>query len=161
MPAAISSHSLRLCLVLLLAGLVVATALLSPATALQFDASHIQQTAQARYGQRGAQAVARWMAMLSQHSAAPEPQQLRVVNDFWNSAVLGGEDRHIWGQNDYWATPLETLGQRAGDCEDFVIGKYFSLVHMGVPAEKLRFIYVRARMGGIGSSTTIAHMVLG
>lgn len=32
---------------------------------------------------------------------------------------------------------------------------------MGVPANKLRFIYVRARVGGPASSSQIAHMVLG
>ena len=32
---------------------------------------------------------------------------------------------------------------------------------MGVPANKLRFIYVRARIGGPASSSQVAHMVLG
>lgn len=96
-------------------------------------------------------------------TAAPEAEsrKLRQVNDFWNTAVRGGEDSNIWGQTDYWATPLETLGKRWGDCEDFVIGKYFSLVHLGVPADKLRLVYVRARLGGMGSNQSIAHMVLG
>src|SRR5690606_26911116 len=67
----------------------------------------------------------------------------------------------IWRQADYWATPLETLAKRAGDCEDFVIAKYFSLINIGVAPEKLRLIYVRARVGGMGSSQSIAHMVLG
>ena len=44
-----------------------------------------------------------------------------------------------------------------GDCEDYVIGKYFSLIHAGMPSEKLRLIYVRAQVGG----RSIAHMVLG
>src|SRR5690606_11410510 len=43
------------------------------------------------------------------------------------------------------------------DCEDFVIGKYFSLVHLGVPPDRLRLIYVRAQVDG----KSIAHMVLG
>lgn len=161
MRAASVLHQIRQYLVLLAIVMALATAAYAPATALQFDASRIHQAAQARYGQRGAQAVSRWMVMLSQQRSSPEPQQLRAVNDFWNSTVRGGEDRDIWRQPDYWATPLETLGRQLGDCEDFVIGKYFSLVHMGVPAEKLRLIYVRARIGGMGSSTTIAHMVLG
>lgn len=161
MPATISFHLVRLCLALLLVGFVVAVLSLNPATALQFDAARIQQTAKARYGQRGAQAVSQWMAMLSQQRSQPESQQLRAVNDFWNTIALGGEDINIWGKADYWATPLETLGKRAADCEDYVIGKYFSLVNLGVPAEKLRLIYVRARIGGMGSSTSIAHMVLG
>ncbi len=84
-----------------------------------------------------------------------------VANDFWNRALLSGDDITIWGKDDYWATPLESLGKGAGDCEDYVIGKYFTLLSMGVPASKLRFIYVRARVGGPASSSQIAHMVLG
>ncbi|MBP6020573.1 MAG: transglutaminase-like cysteine peptidase [Burkholderiaceae bacterium] len=134
---------------------------MEPVSALQFDAARVQQAAQARFGQRGATQLGRWLTMMSQQRSLPELQQLRAVNDFWNTTIRGGDDRNIWGKEDYWATPLETLGKQAGDCEDFVIGKYFSLVHMGVAAEKLRFIYVRARIGGMSSRTTIAHMVLG
>ncbi len=161
MRAAIFVLQPRLCFVPLVAGMVLAIAIYAPATALQFDESRIQQSVQAKYGQRGAQAVTRWLTMMSQQRSLPESQQLRAVNNFWNSTVHGGEDRYVWKQADYWATPLETLGRRAGDCEDYVIGKYFSLIHMGVPAEKLRLIYVKARIGGRGSSQSIAHMVLG
>lgn len=132
-----------------------------PARALQFDGGQVRQLARKQYGARGEQAVSAWLDMLSGQAAAPESAQLRAVNDFWNRTVRGGEDRDIWRQADYWATPLESLGKRAGDCEDFVIGKYFSLVHLGVPPDKLRLIYVRARVGGMGSSASIAHMVLG
>lgn len=161
MRAAISILQLRLGFMLLAAGMALAIALLTTATALQFDESRIQQFVQSKYGQRGAQAVSRWLTMMSQQRSAPESQQLRAVNNFWNSTVRGGEDRDVWKQADYWATPLETLGRQAGDCEDYVIGKYFSLIHMGVPVEKLRLIYVKARIGGRGSSQSIAHMVLG
>lgn len=142
-------------------GMIAALAALAPLQALQFDAAQLQQTARARYGQHGAEAVARWQAMLSRQHGLSESAQLRAINRYWNNAVRGGEDAVIWKQADYWATPLETLGKQWGDCEDFVIGKYFSLVHLGVPAEKLRFIYVKARLGGPGSTHTIAHMVLG
>lgn len=133
----------------------------SPLHALQFDAAQVRQAAHARYGARGAEAMGRWLAMLSSQQGKPVQEQLRAVNRFWNSAVIGGVDSDIWGQADYWATPLETLGKGWADCEDFVIGKYFSLVHLGVPPEKLRLVYVRARIGGMGSSQSIAHMVLG
>ena len=62
--------------------------------------------------------------------------------------------RDHWGQTDYWATPLETLGTAAGDCEDFAIAKYVSLRAMGVPDSKLRIMYVRAM------SVNEPHMVL-
>jgi predicted transglutaminase-like cysteine proteinase len=63
----------------------------------------------------------------------------------------------VWRQEDYWASPLEFMGRAAGDCEDYAISKYMTLLSMGVPKEKLRMIYVRARTGG----ASVAHMVLG
>lgn len=129
--------------------------------ALQFDAQRITQYARAQHGERVAQRVVEWLDMLEEAQAQPDAARLRMVNDFWNFRVRGGEDVHIWGKKDYWATPLESLAKGVGDCEDFVIAKYFSLVRAGVAPDKLRFIYVRARLGGIGSSDSIAHMVLG
>ena len=41
--------------------------------------------------------------------------------------------------------------------KDFAIAKYMSLLMVGVPAEKIRMIYVRANIGGRSE----AHMVLG
>lgn len=131
------------------------------ALALQFDVQRITQYAQSQYGPRVVDQVNQWLDMLADSQSQPESQRLRIVNDFWNYRIRGGDDIHIWGKTDYWATPLETLAKGAGDCEDFVIAKYFSLVKAGVAPEKLRFIYVRARMGGMGSSDSIAHMVLG
>jgi predicted transglutaminase-like cysteine proteinase len=73
---------------------------------------------------------------------------------------LFGDDMAVWGQADYWATPLETLGRGAGDCEDFVIAKFYTLKLMGVAVDKLRLIYVRARTGVSDATPTQAHMVL-
>lgn len=129
--------------------------------ALDFQVQLMRQTMQQRFGDAGVQRLDAWLDFLNQHANVQGRLQLQAVNDYWNRAVIGSEDVQIWGEAEYWATPLETLGKRAADCEDFVIGKYFSLLKLGVPVEKLRFIYVRARMGGIGSTQSIAHMVLG
>ncbi len=64
-------------------------------------------------------------------------------NTFWNYIPYVRDLRH-WGADDYWATPLESLGSNGGDCEDYAIGKYFTLKALGVPAQKLRITYVRA-----------------
>lgn len=117
----------------------------------------IKNSARQKYGAKGVQNVEAWLNTMATLQGAPEQQLLREINNFWNKVALAGEDIHIWGAEDYWATPLETLGKAAADCEDYVIGKYFSLIHLGVPADKLRLIYVRARVGG----ASIAHMVLG
>jgi len=129
--------------------------------ALDIDEGKLQQLAAKKYGARAVQSVDAWLSLLARGKTLPESEKLTQTNAFWNDNVRSGEDAQIWNQPDYWATPLESLGRRMGDCEDYVIGKYFSLVAMGVAPEKLRFIYVRARIGGAYSSEQVAHMVLG
>jgi len=124
------------------------------------DAPRLLQTAGQRYGANGSKKIQAWLDMLTRSRTLNETAQIRAVNDFWNQTVYGAEDIDVWNQTDYWATPLESLGRGRGDCEDYVIGKYFSLVALGVPAGKLRFIYVKASMGGPGG-IQVAHMVLG
>ncbi|MDM8349520.1 transglutaminase-like cysteine peptidase [Pseudomonas sp. sp1636] len=50
----------------------------------------------------------------------------------------------MWGERDYWATPIEALVKGAADCEDYSLAKYFSLRQLGVPTGKLRLTYVKA-----------------
>ena len=126
--------------------------------ALHFDHAVVARYVQDKHGGQGVERVSRWFALLRRHAGTTDHQALLVgVNAFWNGTIREGVDRDIWKQEDYWATPVETLVRGMADCEDFVIGKYFSLVHLGVDPEKLRLVYVRARIGG----QSIAHMVLG
>lgn len=125
--------------------------------ALEIDESAVRSVAQQKYGARGVQNLEEWLDTLASMAEVPEREQLEAINRFWNQTVEAKEDIDIWGVEDYWATPLETLGKGAADCEDFVIGKYFSLIRLGVAPEKLRLIYVRAQVAG----QSIAHMVLG
>ena len=101
-----------------------------------------------------------WREMVLSNAAGTEADRLKRVNEFFNRNVHFGDDSAIWGQADYWATPLETLGRGSGDCEDFAIAKYFSLRMLGVASHKLRLIYVRARTGAGDAASTQAHMVL-
>jgi predicted transglutaminase-like cysteine proteinase len=39
------------------------------------------------------------------------------------------------------------VASNGGDCEDFVIAKYFALRESGIPAEKLRLTYVKSFQG--------------
>ncbi|OWT79864.1 MULTISPECIES: transglutaminase-like cysteine peptidase [unclassified Achromobacter] len=129
--------------------------------ALELDSHKLESLAASRYGAKGAERVASWLQLLQEDRDMAEPDKLASVNDFWNRRVMQAEDQVVWGVPDYWATPLEALGKGAGDCEDYVIGKYFSLIKLGVPTSKLRFVYVRARVGGPESTEQVAHMVLG
>lgn len=143
---------------LLLAAAVFAAVWLPLSTqAFDFDPNALAEYARRHYGAKALQGVREWQTMLEQAAGQPEADKLRMVNDFWDRALIGGEDITIWHQVDYWATPLESLSKGAGDCEDYVIAKYFSLLKLGVAAEKLRLVYVKAQVG----SQSIAHMVLG
>lgn len=113
-----------------------------------------------RYGDSGAASVMAWRDLLTSSTGQNEQAKLKRVNDFFNRRIRFGEDRDIWGMEDYWATPLEVLGRSEGDCEDFAISKYITLKLMGVPSEKMRLTYVKARLGGPQSSIVQAHMVL-
>jgi predicted transglutaminase-like cysteine proteinase len=125
------------------------------------DFDKAQALAQQRYGARGAAQVAAWRTLVSEGQSLSEAEKLAQVNHFFNRRMLFENDTVVWQQNDYWATPLEFMGKGAGDCEDFSIAKYITLLHMGVPNARLRMIYVRARIGGPGSDKSEAHMVLG
>lgn len=101
-----------------------------------------------------------WAALLSTARALPVSDKLARVNDFFNRRLQFTDDLELWGQSDYWATPMQTLARGAGDCEDFAIAKYFTLLGMGVPVEKLRLTYVRARIVSPSGPVLQAHMVL-
>lgn len=79
--------------------------------------------------------------------------QLKEVNRFFNQFIYR-EDIDLFGQQDYWQTPEEFIGRQQGDCEDFVIAKYFSLRKLGVPDKRLYLTYVKAL------KKKVAHMVL-
>jgi predicted transglutaminase-like cysteine proteinase len=95
-----------------------------------------------------------WTQLLQESGRQPEQQQLETVNHFFNQQLAFRDDLSIWGQVDYWATPVEALVKGAGDCEDFALAKYFSLRQLGVPAEHLRITYVKSL------KLNQAHMVL-
>ncbi len=85
--------------------------------------------------------------------------KLVAVNDFFNRRIVFREDTEVWQQPDYWASPLETLYQGQGDCEDYAVAKYFSLLALGMPTTRLRMVYVLAQVGGPGAAQ-MPHMVL-
>lgn len=98
--------------------------------------------------------------MISTSMSLKVDDQTKRVNESLNRVINWQEDQKTWGMSDYWATPLETIAKKAGDCEDFAIIKYFSLLDLGVPVNQLRLVYVKAKNGNGTSSTELAHMVL-
>lgn len=142
------------------AALIVVLLVLGAMKVAAVDFDRMQSVLTQRFGPAARESFLDWLKLLQGSADQTAPAQLRRVNDFYNRRIRFGDDQPIWGQSDYWATPMETLGKGAGDCEDFAIAKYFTLLLLNIPDEKLRLIYVQARLGGVNSSITQAHMVL-
>lgn len=120
-----------------------------------YDVARVVEAA-AQRGPRVAEQAQALVQQIERSGVHEEAQRLREVNDFFNRRLSFKDDQVVWGAPDYWASPLESLDKRAGDCEDYAIAKYFSLAATGVPADRLRMVYVRARLQG----QSLAHMVL-
>ena len=139
-------------------GLTFALSLIACASV---DSNKMQQVMQSRYGNDGMAILNDWNRMLNTASATSADKQLQQVNTFFNENIRYRSDDLVWKKSDYWASPVEMMGVRSGDCEDYTIAKYLSPIQLGVANEQLRLIYVKAQIGGPQSKTFQAHMVLG
>ncbi|ENY71860.1 periplasmic protein [Aeromonas diversa CDC 2478-85] len=112
---------------------------------LDADDQRLVTRAEQTYGARAGKRVATWrlLAMEGKGANWSEKQRLERVNNFFNQMRFV-DDIKLWRRTDYWATPLEFLGAAGGDCEDFSISKYFTLLELGIPDEKMRMVYVKA-----------------
>ena len=124
------------------------------------DPVALQQQLSARFGPTRVVLLKDWLQTISSAKTIGDEARLKRINDFINQNILFDSDSGTWQQSDYWATPLETIGQGAGDCEDFAIIKYVSLRMAGISDGKLRLIYVKARLDTPNGPVQQAHMVL-
>lgn len=87
---------------------------------------------------------------------ADEIKKLNAVNTWFNFIPYQSDEKN-YGQSDYWASLYEFVARGSGDCEDYVIGKYYTLKALGVDPNKMKFAYViyQNRQG-----KSISHMVL-
>jgi predicted transglutaminase-like cysteine proteinase len=105
------------------------------------------------HGEYARRRVIYWQQLIRSGSQHTDLEKLRLANDFFNELEFINDAEH-WGKEDYWATPLQTLVTNGGDCEDFSIAKYFTLLEMGISPERMRLTYVKALR------LNQAHMVL-
>lgn len=108
-----------------------------------------------RYGVAARDRVVAWRDLMDDMSASEQSDLVNIAraNDFFNQLQWVSDQNH-WGVEDYWATPIEMLATDAGDCEDFSIGKYFTLQRTNMDTDKIRITYVKAL------DYNQAHMVL-
>jgi predicted transglutaminase-like cysteine proteinase len=138
----------------MLAAVAVACALTSAPQA--YDRARMRSAAE-RLGPQAVAALGPLQEMLQQAAALDEESRLEPINGWFNRRVIFRTDDAVGGDSDHWASPLELLHAGHGDCEDYAIAKYFSLVALGTPVARLRLVYVRAQVAGNDAQ---AHMVL-
>ncbi len=123
-------------------------------------------------------AFTKWTSMfqrfnrsLNANSASPEINKFRTdlqalknlplnqmatrVNSLMNAKRYISDSAN-YGQNDYWATPVEFF-KRGGDCEDFAIAKYTALRALGVPESRLRIAIVQDMQKNIPHAVLIVY----
>ncbi len=144
----IRKKSIRLCVFLL--GLI---SVFIVSAALEISDALLEKIT-LKYGQQATTRIEQWMKLMQTAKSLPEQEKLKQVNNFFNQRINFVDDIYLWGRNDYWATPLEFLSRGEGDCEDYSIAKYFTLIELGVPESKIRITYVKAL------KLNQAHMVL-
>ncbi|HET7528463.1 MAG TPA: transglutaminase-like cysteine peptidase [Burkholderiaceae bacterium] len=137
---------------------LLATLALSSLTPLAWDVERMSHAAR-RMGPQAVQGVRALQPVLASLAEADDATRLERVNAFFNRRIAFRDDMTVWQVEDYWASPLETLHKGMGDCEDYAIAKYFSLLASGVAASQLRLVYVRLQIGGAGGPSQ-PHMVL-
>ncbi|GFD96423.1 sulfate adenylyltransferase [Alteromonas sp. KUL156] len=95
------------------------------------------------YGTEAKENVAKWRQVINELQSEELDEKLYQINRFFNRFDFVDDLVH-WQQKDYWATPIEFISTGAGDCEDYTIAKYFSLIELGIPEAQLRLMYVTA-----------------
>ncbi|MDH3740731.1 MAG: transglutaminase-like cysteine peptidase [Hyphomicrobiales bacterium] len=83
-----------------------------------------------------------WRQLLAAIRGLPTHEQLARLNQGVNALISHGEDADIFRVRDHWAAPMEFL-QTGGDCEDYTILKYASLLELGYSDHQLRIAVVR------------------
>jgi predicted transglutaminase-like cysteine proteinase len=97
-----------------------------------------------------------WTEFLAGLKTLSPFSKLDAVNR-WANAKPYIEDITNWGLPDYWETPGEFMAH-GGDCEDFAIAKYFSLIRLGFSPRDLRIVIVSDSQAHGFHAVLVAHL---
>ena len=126
-----------------------------------YTADRLEQSARER-GDDAVRMLREMQDLTGRLASVDERARQEQTNLFYNRKIRYTSDQRLYQQVDYWASPLETFSQGRGDCEDYAIAKYFTLLAGGMPAAKLRMVYVKADLPATATrpAESVGHMVL-
>lgn len=124
-------------------GFAVLIGWLAGCSALMDKQQEFRAQVERNHDSHASRRVRLWLGLrqrLQGQRSLSELGKVALVNDFFN-ALPWRSDWDNWQREDYWATPLETILNNGGDCEDLAIAKYFTLLESGIDADRLRLTY--------------------
>lgn len=109
--------------------------------------------AQKKYGLTAKNRILDYQNTRDTFKTIKKEKLLGHVNLYLNQ-LLPQYDAVIHREEDHWATPKEFLAYGFGDCEDYAIIKYYTLLSLGYDKNSLFLTTVKEKMSGTN------HMVL-
>ena len=101
--------------------------------------------------------VRAWRSTMKSLGDATGMKLLATINRKVNQLIDYRDDIDAYGRDDHWASPIEALtGQ--GDCEDYAILKYASLLELGVSDKNMRIVIAKDKRRGIGHAVLSVRM---
>jgi len=157
-------YSVIICLLIMVTFFLIAFAaltvkLLNPTAGITPE---VLSKVEKKYGELSKNRLKSWIKFIDENKQLTLDEKLKQTNDFFNNPlrIRYNSDMNQWGKSDYWATPVEFIIQGSGDCEDYAVAKFFTLVALGVPQENMELTYVYLKQQAANANPNQAHLVL-
>jgi predicted transglutaminase-like cysteine proteinase len=106
----------------------------------------------------GSPAALQFLAIVDAAKTREGRARLGEVNRAINLAIKPASDLTLYGRLDVWSSPLATLSQGAGDCEDYAIAKFVALGLAGVASDDLRIVIMHDPLSGADHAVAAARL---
>jgi len=97
-----------------------------------------------------------WGALKNKWKDLPIKEKLKAVNLFWNKWPYR-QDIDVYKVLDYWAIPQEFY-KNSGDCEDYSIMKYYTLLELGIAKDDMRIAVVKETIRNIAHAVLVVYV---
>ena len=104
--------------------------------------------------------LAQWRNKIKSLVSGSKNAKLVQINSWVNQHIRYTDDRITFGKSDFWASPAQSLKGR-GDCEDYVIAKYTSLLALGFSDTDMRVVIVNDTRKSLGHAVLSVHTTSG
>lgn len=102
--------------------------------------------------------VARFVDLTDRARLKSGRERLSIINSAINDAIHYQSDYSHHGVVDLWNTPIATLKDGAGDCEDYAIAKYLALQQAGIPKSDVKVLLVRDTISAQDHAVTVVRL---